>query len=252
MQTKPFISIITVSFNAEEVLERTILSIINQSYTNYEYIIIDGASTDSTTKIIEKYKIKIHKYLSEPDEGIYDAMNKALKMAEGDYVWFMNAGDQLYDNQIFEYIFEKHNTADIIYSDTLVVNKEGKEVGLLSKLTHNNAPKELHWKMMQKGMVVCHQSFLVKREITPFYDINYKYSSDVDWVIKCLKKADNTFLSDKILTRFLNAGLSKANLKTAMKERFFILQKHFGILPNIINHIIMLIRYFIRGRKSKV
>ena len=195
MQTKPFISIITVSFNAAEVLERTILSIINQSFADYEYIIIDGASTDSTTDIIEKYRDKVHKYISEPDEGLYDAMNKALKMAEGDYVWFMNAGDQLFDNHIFEHIFEKLNGADIIYSDTMVVSKEGTEVGMLSILTHNNAPKELHWKKMQKGMVVCHQSFLVKKDIVPFYDLKYKYSSDVDWVIKCLKKAKSIRLS---------------------------------------------------------
>ena len=247
----PHISLITVTYNAAEVLERTILSIINQSFSDYEYIIIDGNSTDGTIELIKKYQSKISKTLIEPDSGLYDAMNKGMQMAEGEYIWFMNAGDQLYDTDTLTQLFQTGSEADIIYSDTLVVSKAGEEIGLLSRLTHNNAPANLTWKRMNKGMVVCHQSFIVRKSIAPPF-LRYRYSSDVDWVIKCLKNARTTHHSEHILTRFLNAGLSKQKLKEAMKERFLILSHHFGIVPNLFNHLIMLFRYLLKGRKSKV
>lgn len=113
------ISIITVCYNAKDDIEKTVLSVIKQTYKDYEYIVIDGGSTDGTLDIINKYKDKISYSISEPDRGVYDAMNKALKEASGEWVNFMNAGDVFADDRVLEYIFEKEygNDINFIYSD---------------------------------------------------------------------------------------------------------------------------------------
>src|SRR5688572_4810851 len=95
-QSAPLLSIITVVYNGEQLLEKTILSILNQTYTNIEYLIIDGRSKDRTVDIIKKYENKISYWVSEPDKGIYDAMNKGMNAAKGDYIWFINAGDVIH------------------------------------------------------------------------------------------------------------------------------------------------------------
>src|ERR1700712_4186557 len=95
----PTVSIITITYNAEPFLERTIQSILAQTATDYEYVVIDGASKDGTVAIIKQYEHCITSWVSEPDKGLYDAMNKGLHRASGQYVWFMNAGDELYDSQ---------------------------------------------------------------------------------------------------------------------------------------------------------
>lgn len=248
----PEISIITVVFNAEEHIERTIKSILHQSRHHFEYLIVDGGSTDATLDILEKYRKKIDILVSEPDEGLYDAMNKGLKMAKGRFVWFINAGDEIADNEVIDKISPYLSQADILYSDTLVIDRDGREIGLLSKLTHNNAPEQLNWKKMRYGMVVCHQSFIVRREIAPFFDLKYRLSADIDWVISCLKKSKKVIKTPFILSKFMQAGLSKKHLKKAMQERFFILNKHYGTAANLFSHLIMLIRFLVSGRKSKV
>lgn len=119
---KPLISIVTIVFNGEQYLEKTIQSVINQTYDNIEYIIIDGGSTDGTLGIIKQYEDKIDYCISERDNGIYDAMNKGITLATGEWLNFMNAGDKFYDANILTNIFCKHNNSDLIYSDTLMSN----------------------------------------------------------------------------------------------------------------------------------
>lgn len=102
---RPLVTVITISYNAEAIIERTILSVINQTYPAVEYIIIDGGSTDSTVDIIEKYANKVTYWISEPDNGIYDAMNKGLDIATGKWVSFMNSGDYYYSNNVLDAIF---------------------------------------------------------------------------------------------------------------------------------------------------
>jgi len=247
----PDISVITVVFNAEKFIEKTILSILNQNVSNFEYIVIDGASTDNTLKILEKYRSSITVLMSEPDKGLYDAMNKAIRMAKGKFIWFVNAGDEIAGNNRIETVLQFLNY-DIIYSDTIVIDENSNDIDLLSKLTHNNAPENLSWKKMKRGMVVCHQSFIVKKEIAPEFDISYRLSSDIDWVIECLKSAKTVKRVDIPLSKFMRAGLSKQKLKQAMKERYYVLQKHFGFLPNLINHLYLFYRYLVSGRKSKL
>lgn len=251
MTNHPKISIITVTYNAEKLIERTINSVVGQSYSNIEYILVDGASTDQTLTVVKKHEKKIAKVISEPDKGLYDAMNKGLSLASGDYVWFLNAGDEINDLETVEKLIAM-GQSDIYYSDTLVVNDEGQNIGLLSQLTHNNAPDNLSWKNMKKGMVVCHQSFVVKRDIAPSYSKNYKLSADIDWVIRCLKASKSVIKCDFVLAKFLTAGLSKQYLGTSMQERYHILKAHFGFIPNLWNHLFLVFRFAKSGRKNKL
>lgn len=235
MISNPKISIITVVFNAAQFIEQTIKSIINQSYNNIEYIIIDGKSTDGTVDIIKQYNNNIHHWISEPDNGIYEAMNKGLKRASGDFVIFINAGDMFYsDNTLKQIPFNKHPDADIFYGETIIIDdKTGEELGLRRK----KLPKNLSWKHYKKGMVVCHQSILVKKSIAPFYNTQYKLSADVDWVIRALKESKKTVFTNSIISKFLNGGISRTQQKLSLKERFIILKKYFGLSQTIVSHL---------------
>lgn len=155
----PKFSIITVTYNAEKVLEDTIQSIVTQSYKNVEYIIVDGGSTDGTLAIVNKYREHIHTVVSEPDKGLYDAMNKGIKLATGDYLCFLNAGDGLHeDDTLLQIAHSLTRTIlpDVIYGETDIVDSEGH---FLYK-RRLSAPETLHWKSFKKGMLVCHQPSL--------------------------------------------------------------------------------------------
>jgi len=236
-------SIITVTYNAGQWLERTIQSIISQSYPRIEYIIIDGNSTDETRDIIKKYQTSITHCVSEPDKGLYDAMNKGLKLASGDYVWFLNAGDTLYSDTTLQEIVNSlgaGNLPDIIYGETKIVDAQGSTLAM----RRLKAPENLSWKSFSMGMLVCHQSFLVKRTIAPLYDLQYRFTADYDWCIRCLKKADKVFNTHLILSRFLEAGLSAANRKEALKERYQIMCENYGKIPTQIRHIWFALRFY--------
>ena len=156
MNHKPKISVITVVYNGEKYLEHTIQSVINQTYKNLEYIIIDGGSTDGTIDIIKKYKTKIDYWISEKDKGIYDAMNKGINVANSNsYLLFLNAGDSFYNNQTLKKIFQKYidNNTGIIYGKT----STGKKI-----LNYN---KQITLKDMAQGMMICHQSTFLKKQI---------------------------------------------------------------------------------------
>ncbi|WP_297089106.1 glycosyltransferase family 2 protein [uncultured Draconibacterium sp.] len=235
MSTLPKISVITVVFNAVELLEQTIKSIICQSYANLEYIVIDGSSTDGTVDIIKKYDKAITHWISEKDTGIYDAMNKGLKMASGDYVIFINAGDMLYACDTLAKIpFAAHPEADVFYGETVIISdKTGEDLGLRKKVP----PRNLSWKHYQKGMVVCHQSIFIKKSITTNYNTSYRLSADVEWVILALKKAQKVVYVDCIISRFLSGGASRKMQKLSLKERFSVMRKYFGLIPTVFSHI---------------
>jgi len=248
----PKISIITVCYNAETLIERTILSVLSQTYDNIEYIIVDGNSTDKTMEIIQS-KIKNQKpalsvaegskIISEPDTGIYDAMNKGLDLATGDYVWFMNAGDEIYEPTTLEKLipyFEKK--ADVIYGDTVRVDELRNVLGLREK----RPPKKFTWKSFRKGMMVCHQSILISRKIAPKYDLQYKISADIDWVIRVMKQAKIVCNSHLVLSRYLIGGISNQREKQAWKERFAIMKKHYGLLQTFLFHIFIGFRYLFK------
>jgi glycosyltransferase involved in cell wall biosynthesis len=248
MNTSPKISIITVVFNGEEHIGRTIESVVGQTYKELEYIIIDGKSTDRTLELIGGYK-GIHQVVSEPDNGLYDAMNKGLKAATGDYVWFLNSGDQIYSNDTLETLVAGlAGTPDIIYGGTMIIDEAQNEVGD----RRLKPPAQLTWLSFRQGMVVCHQSFIVKRAGAPDYNLEYRLSADIDWAIRAAKNATQIHNSNLVLSRFMEGGLTDHNIKAGLKERFKIMKRFYGLVPTILRHFVFGVRltnFYLRHRR---
>ncbi len=244
MDNSPKFTIITITYNAARWLERTVVSILSQSYPNIEYLIIDGGSKDGTVDIIKQYAPGIAYWVSESDKGLYDAMNKGLKQATGDYVWFINAGDTLQSaatvQRIAMKIGKRSSLPDIIYGETSIVDAEGKPLGM----RRLKAPKQLTWKSFRMGMLVCHQSFIAKRTIVPEYDLQYRLSADYDWCIRCLKQAKSIYNTKMILSNYLEEGLSTQQRKASLKERYEVMCKYYGKFATIILHGWFALRFY--------
>lgn len=250
---QPIFSIITITYNAERWLERTILNVLSQSYPNIEYIVIDGASTDKTVDIIKQYESGFAYWSSEPDKGIYDAMNKGLQKATGDYVWFINAGDTLSTSdtvqQVVSLIGKKKVLPDIIYGETMIVDENGQSLGN----RRLKAPAKLTWKSFRMGMLVCHQSFITKRAIAPLYNLAYRYSADFDWCIRCMQQTKRIYNTRITLSNFLSGGVSTTQHKASLKERYNIMCQYYGVVSTSLLHIWFAIRfYFSKWVKGKV
>lgn len=241
----PKFSIITVTYNAEKVLEDTIQSVIFQTYRNVEYIIVDGASKDHTLDIVNKYHNRINKVISEPDKGLYDAMNKGIQLATGDYLCFLNAGDKFHDSETLQKIvhtLKGQELPDVIYGETAIVDEEGHFLHMRRLST----PAHLNWKSFKQGMLVCHQAFFVNRElaINHLYDLQYRFSADFDWCIRIMKKAKCLHNTRLTLIDYLNEGMTTKNHKASLKERFCIMAKHYGLISTILHHGWFVIRLF--------
>ncbi|MDR1054256.1 MAG: glycosyltransferase [Prevotellaceae bacterium] len=236
-------SIITVTYNAAGTLERTIRSVMEQNYPHIEYIVIDGGSSDSTRAIIEKYKARIRITVSEKDSGIYDAMNKGLTSATGDYVWFINAGDTIYSpdtiTEIASQLKNLPGLPDIVYGETVIVNNK-QEYLYIRRL---KAPEKLSWHSFRDGMLISHQAFIVKRSIATAYDLHYRFSADYDWCIRCMKQARLICNTHLILANYLDEGTTTRNLKASLKERFNIMCKYYGRIPTYLRHIKFALRF---------
>ena len=241
----PKFSIITVTYNAEKVLEDTIQSVIFQTYRNVEYIIVDGASKDHTLDIVNKYHNRINKVISEPDKGLYDAMNKGIQLATGDYLCFLNAGDKFHNSDTLQKIvhtLEGQELPDVIYGETAIVDEEGHFLHMRRLST----PAHLNWKSFKQGMLVCHQAFFANRKlaINHLYDLQYRFSADFDWCIRIMKKAKCLHNTRLTLIDYLNEGMTTKNHKASLKERFCIMAKHYGLISTILHHGWFVIRLF--------
>ncbi|MFN5704797.1 MAG: glycosyltransferase family 2 protein [bacterium] len=229
----PMLSIVTVVYNSEQYLERTIRSILNQTFKDVEHIILDGNSKDKTLDIIHQYNDQIAYWKSEPDKGIYDAMNKAQDRATGKYIMFLNSGDEFCDNNVLENIFKINNTSDVYYGDTLITDEEGNAL----RNRRLRPPQNLTWKDFRYGMLICHQSIIVKRELSKQYNIEYKIAADIDWAIRSTKDAKVITNTRINISKFMEGGMSSQHHKRGLQERFEILSKHYGLIPNILTHI---------------
>ncbi|MDP2188256.1 MAG: glycosyltransferase family 2 protein [Sphingobacteriaceae bacterium] len=237
---QPRLSIVTITFNAGAVLQRTMDSVAEQDYPYIDYVLVDGASHDNTVDLIKAQQQQMPlRFVSEPDKGLYDAMNKGLAMAQGDYVLFLNAGDTLADAHVVSEMFATQSEADVYYGHAMVVNLDGKELGLRQPLP----PAHLNWKSLQWGMSVCHQAFVIKRSLALPYDLQYRICADIDWMIRCLKQATVTVHTGGLVCRFLADGLSSTHRKKAWKERYQVLSKHYGWFTNLLNHVYIVLRY---------
>lgn len=247
-------SIITIVYNAEKLIAETMQSVLNQSFTDYEYVIIDGKSKDKTFEIVkdfqQRYPLSINA-ISEPDKGLYDAMNKGLAHAKGDFVLFLNAGDHLFEPTTLEKIAASITpNTDILFGETMLVNNERQHIGTRSNLTVQKLPEKLTWRSLRFGMVVCHQSFLARRKQTPQY-IEHNLAADIDWVIKCLQSAKNTTNTHIVISEYLMGGVSKKQHQQSLKDRYTVLKTHFGFLPNLINHGLIVLRALLFKLKNK-
>lgn len=249
-------SIITCTYNAESVLQRTLDSVLEQTYSHVEHIIVDGASTDATLDMVEAYKQKSDaedwchevRVKSEPDRGLYDAMNKGIQRATGQYVLFLNAGDTFPSADTLELVAESVGEGEeppaVLYGDTDVVDDEGRF------LRHRrlSPPRRLTWRSFMKGMLVCHQAFYARTDLakaTP-YDLHYRFSADVDWCIRIMRLARRRRLPMRnvgaVVVNFLDGGMTTTNHRTSLKERFHVMAHHYGFVPTVLMHAWFVVR----------
>lgn len=236
------ISIITINYNNASGLERTIKSVINQSKKDFEYIIIDGLSTDHSCEVINSYKEKISHIVIEKDTGIYNAMNKGIQIASGEYILFINSGDTLYNNQVIESCYNSLHTYDFISGNTLCVNIKEKKIW--------KSPQILTSYMLMRYSL-SHQSTFIRTKLLKNrpYKENFKIVSDWEQMIFELLIKDASYLYiNQIISIFYEDGISRNNKELNEKERRQVLNTYFSSriqkdilgrteLNEIINHI---------------
>ncbi len=248
-KAKPILSVITIVYNNVRDIERTMLSVLNQTYTGIEYIVVDGLSNDGTFEIIKKYESRITKFISEKDEGIYDAMNKGLALATGDYVIFMNSGDEFFDTDTVAAVFASADDADIYYGETEMIDDAGQSLGQ----RRHKAPKQFTWRGFNLGMSISHQAIYIKRSLIEPYDRKYQLSADIDWIIRAAKKAKKIVNVNRYVAKYLVGGMSKTKHRQSLAERFDIMKRHYGLVPTIFNHFIIAANlgwYWLRNRRT--
>lgn len=221
--SKPKFSIITVTLNVEDTIKETILSVLNQTYKNIEYIVIDGESKDRTIEIIEKYEDKIDYFVSEPDSGIYSAMNRGAKMAKGDYLYFLNSGDVFENKDILNEVSkELDGSIDLLYGKVRVMSR-------------NNNVGHIKGKRVTKlglkfGKKVSQQSMFVKRDIFNKVDgLNekYKIASDFDLLCKILDNDSSAKRIDRVICNYDNSGVS-SDLSKSYNDTAEVIKDRYG------------------------
>ena len=247
MDGRPLISVITITYNAAQTLPLTMESVAEQTFKDFEHIVVDGASTDDTISIARRMGIPRLRIISEKDEGLYDAMNKGLKMARGRYVVFLNSGDKFHTAETLQAYAAaiESKDPDIIYGDTDIVDMEGNRLGP----RHLSAPEILTFDSFSKGMLICHQAFMVKKDIAPLYDTDYRYSADYDWCIRCIQasRAGDRCNLRQVTIDYLSDGLTDHNKKASLLERFKIMAAHYGAMKAIGAHLSFIPRAIKRG-----
>jgi len=200
----PKLSIITINLNNKVGLEKTINSVVSQTYTDFEYIIIDGGSKDGSLDVIEKYKKHFSYWVSEPDKGIYNAMNKGIAVAKGEYCLFLNSGDCLYETQVLESVFKLNPNQDIIYCDTYYAYPTG-ELKLLK------SPDIVTLDFLA-GNILFHQSMFIRTKLFDeigMYDESFKISADWEFYAKAILKNNVSYKHVNIaITVFDVSGIS--------------------------------------------
>lgn len=249
-------TIITCTYNAEAVLQRTLDSVRKQTYCNIEHLIIDGVSKDKTLALVRAYQHKAEAgenaheivVVSEPDKGLYDAMNKGIDRATGDYLVFLNAGDVFPSADTLEYVEgcvgEGETLPGVLYGDTDIVNNDGRFL----RYRRLSPPAKLTWRSFKWGMLVCHQSFYARTDIAKqvHYDLGYRYSADVDWCIRIMREAARQHLPLRnvgaVITNFLDGGMTTQHHRDSLKERFRVMKSHYGLLTTLLVHAWFVVR----------
>ena len=231
------ISVITVVYNDVKHIRETMESFFSQTWEEKEYIVIDGGSTDGTAEVIKEYADRLAYWCSEKDAGVYDAMNKGIALATGDYVCFLNAGDELHEDDTLQLMVHSlaglNELPDVIYGETAIVDEEGHFL----RMRRLSAPEQLTWKSFREGMLVCHQAFFARRDRAVKYDLHYRFSADFDWCIRIMKQSKILHNTHLTLIDYLNEGMTTRNHKASLKERFRIMCKHYGYVSTVMRHL---------------
>lgn len=260
-------TVVTITYNAEAVLQRTLDSVLRQTYEGVEHLIIDGASTDGTLQLLEAYKAEndninhetlnikpSHKViiLSEPDHGIYDAMNKGLSQASGDYIVYMNAGDCFPKDDTLEQIVHRCRLTEspsdelpgVLYGNTDIIDGEGRYL----HPRRLQPPARLTWRSFRHGMLVCHQAFYARCDIAKNlqYDTRYKYSADVDWCIRVMRETERMGLTlcniNMVVANYTEEGETTRHHRESLRERYRVMASHYGQVSTFLMHCWFVVR----------
>lgn len=210
------ISLITVTFNAADTIEKCIQSVIGQTYKNVEYIVIDGKSSDDTVQIINKYKAHIQYFVSEPDRGIYDALNKGISVATGDIVGALNADDFFVDNRVLESVADvfNHKKADILYGDLDYINHQGKVIRQWR--SGGYTPGKFN-----RGWMPPHPTFYCRKELFDkygLYSLNFGTAADFELMLRFMYKHHHpAFYLKQVLVKMKIGGVSNQNIIAHVK-----------------------------------
>ena len=243
---QPLISVITVVFNGDKYLEETILSVKNQSYKNIEFIIIDGGSTDNTINIIKKYESLIDLWVSEPDEGIYFAMNKGANLAKGSFICFLNSSDGYFPSTIEDFALNLIETDfDYSFGPVIIKNEIGEQIRIAHPLEHERLFSRFYTPMPSP-----HSAVFIKRSFfmeLGGYDTNFLLSADYDLLLKMIKKSKNIFYFSKPVGFFKLGGISSSI--NSHFENYKVMRKH-GI--NLFIRIFLIINFVLKHHIKKI
>ena len=251
-------SVVTITYNAEKVLQPTLDSVLMQDYSHVEHIIIDGASKDNTVQMARDYQAFSDKaenghtvlIQSEPDKGLYDAMNKGLQKATGTYIVFLNAGDRFPDTETLDKVAtvalpgDGEESPAVVYGNPDIIDKDG----IFLYHRHLEPPEELTWQSFEEGMLVCHQAFYARTDIAKKlpYNTRYRYSSDVDWCIRVMKEGERHGLSLRnvhaVVANYLEEGQTTQHHRASLIERYKVMCKHYGVIKTTFHHLGFLVR----------
>lgn len=254
------ITVITCTYNASATVGRTLQSVLCQKYQHVEHLIIDGCSKDDTLAQVEKYKSLSDNadnghevvIVSERDKGLYDAMNKGLQRATGDYLVFLNAGDKLPAADTLELVASSvadgERLPGVIYGNTDVVDDDG------NFLCHRRlAPHEgMTWRDFRNGMLICHQAFYALTSIAREhpYDLGFRLSADVDWCISVMKQSEREGrtlrYANHVVVHYLEGGMSIQNHRASLIERFKVMRRHYGLTRTIFQHLWFVVRAVVK------
>ena len=245
----PLFSIITVTYNASATVAPTMRSVAAQSCRLYEHIIVDGLSSDDTLDQVRRLgdseRTVIH---SGRDSGIYDAMNKGMGLAKGDYLIFLNAGDSFADADTLQILADAILANDypgVVYGQTQLVDASRRVVGM----RHLTAPSTLDFRSFSHGMVVCHQAFTVLRRIAPLYDTRWRFSADYEWCIRCLMHSRGNVCVGCTTIDYLDEGMTTRNLRASLWERARIMARYYGFWHAVVRHVSFVPRFLFRKLK---
>ncbi|MCR5078196.1 MAG: glycosyltransferase [Prevotella sp.] len=255
-------SVVTITYNAASVLQPTLDSVLMQDYPHVEHLIIDGASADDTVRMTEAYRQQsdeaenghVVKIQSEPDGGLYFAMNKGLELATGDYIVFLNAGDRFPAADTLDKVMLAAEVGDgeerpaVLFGNTDIIDSKG------NFLCHRrlSPPERLTWRSFRYGMVVCHQAFYARMDIARAlpYDTTYRYSADVDWCIRVMKEGERRKLLLRnihaVVADYMQEGQTTLHHKDSLRERFDVMRRHYGLVRTLLLHLWFVLRSVLR------